>query len=62
MTDLPTPPEPPEPPLDSDCCGSGCDVCVHDMYTAELTEYRRQLAEYQQQIQARAEAGTADPS
>ena len=28
-------PIPPEPPLPSDCCESGCAVCVFDLYTEE---------------------------
>jgi len=38
------PPQPPEPPLPSDCCDSGCAVCVHDTYAEELQWYREQLA------------------
>ncbi|MGO3127572.1 MAG: oxidoreductase-like domain-containing protein [Luteimonas sp.] len=37
-------PQPPEPPLPSDCCDSGCAVCVHDTYAEELQWYREQLA------------------
>ncbi|TDK30835.1 oxidoreductase-like domain-containing protein [Luteimonas terrae] len=37
-------PLPPEPPLPSDCCDSGCAVCVHDTYAEELQYYREQLA------------------
>ena len=37
-------PLPPEPPLPSDCCDSGCAVCVHDTYSEELQYYREQLA------------------
>lgn len=36
-------PQPPEPPLPSDCCDSGCAVCVHDTYSEELQYYREQL-------------------
>lgn len=38
------PPRPPEKPLPSDCCGSGCSVCVNDAYEEELEYYRAQLA------------------
>ena len=38
------PPSPPEPPLPSDCCESGCPICVHDLYAQELEAYRRALA------------------
>lgn len=37
----------PEPPLPSDCCDSGCDPCVNDLYTEELQLYRSQLAAWQ---------------
>lgn len=34
----------PEPPLPSDCCNSGCPICVHDLYAEQLQHYREQLA------------------
>ena len=37
-------PIPPEKPLPTDCCDSGCAVCVHDSYQEELEYYRAQLA------------------
>lgn len=37
-------PIPPEPPLPSDCCESGCAVCVFDLYTEEQQAYRAALA------------------
>ena len=46
-TPLPThdaKPEPPEAPLPSDCCDSGCQVCVFDSYSEELEAYRLSLA------------------
>lgn len=33
MTELP---RKPERPLDSDCCGQGCDPCVLDLYDEDL--------------------------
>ena len=41
--DDPRPVEP-EPPLPSDCCNSGCPICVHDLYAEQLQHYREQLA------------------
>lgn len=40
-------PVPPERPLASDCCDSGCEVCVYDFYAEELDQYRRALAEWE---------------
>ena len=37
-------PEPPEAPLPSDCCDSGCAICVFDSYSDELQAYREALA------------------
>ena len=39
-------PTPPEPPGPGECCESGCDPCVHDLYADELARYRRELAEW----------------
>ncbi|MBW8367672.1 MAG: oxidoreductase-like domain-containing protein [Arenimonas sp.] len=40
------PPVPPEKPLPSDCCDSGCDRCVHDIYADERTYFEQRLAEW----------------
>lgn len=37
----PPPPPPPEKPLTDDCCGSGCDRCVWDIYYEELEAYNK---------------------
>ena len=37
-------PRPPERPLASDCCDSGCDRCVQDVYADELADYQAALA------------------
>ena len=47
MSRLPAKPVPPEKPLPSDCCDSGCDRCVHDVYAEELAHYEQRLAEWQ---------------
>lgn len=45
MTPVPDPrPIAPERPLPTDCCESGCTVCVFDAYEEELADYRRRLA------------------
>ena len=41
--DDPRPVEP-ERPLPSDCCDSGCEVCVHDLYAEQMQRYRELLA------------------
>jgi hypothetical protein len=33
------PPIPPEKPLAADCCESGCDRCVFDLYAEALARY-----------------------
>ena len=50
MTDFPDDPRPlpPEPPGDNECCGSGCPLCVLDLYTDELNAYRLRLAQWLQ--------------
>ncbi|MEF9977619.1 MAG: oxidoreductase-like domain-containing protein [Thermomonas sp.] len=41
-------PQPPERPLPSDCCDSGCPVCVHDLYAEEVIAHRQALAAWLQ--------------
>lgn len=41
-------PQPPERPLPSDCCDSGCPVCVHDLYAEEVRAYALALAAWKQ--------------
>ncbi|HJV07973.1 MAG TPA: oxidoreductase-like domain-containing protein [Chromobacteriaceae bacterium] len=50
-------PEAPQPPADDECCGSGCEPCVWDRYTAELAEYRVKLAAWQLRQAAQAPTG-----
>jgi hypothetical protein len=40
-------PRPPEKPLPGDCCDSGCECCVMDVYADQLDAYREQLAAWQ---------------
>ena len=51
-------PQPPERPLPSDCCDSGCAVCVHDLYAEELIAYRQALAAW---TQRHPDAGATPP-
>jgi hypothetical protein len=41
-------PEPPERPAPEDCCGSGCDQCVYELYEDALDRYRAKLAAWEQ--------------
>lgn len=41
-------PVPPEKPLPTDCCGSGCPVCVLDAYADALADYQRALEQWLQ--------------
>ncbi|ERM96353.1 hypothetical protein AMTRI_Chr09g35390 [Amborella trichopoda] len=36
---VPPPPPPPEKPLPGDCCGSGCERCIWDIYYEDLEAY-----------------------
>jgi len=40
-------PNPPEKPLPSDCCETGCDPCVWDMYSDQVRAYERALKAWQ---------------
>jgi hypothetical protein len=49
MTDLELDPrpQPPEAPGPNECCESGCPLCVLDLYSEELRNYRERLAQWQ---------------
>ncbi|MFC3340250.1 oxidoreductase-like domain-containing protein [Paracandidimonas soli] len=57
-TDMPDGPRPvpPEPPGPNECCESGCDPCVHDLYADALREYRAALSAWEKR-----RAGAAAP-
>lgn len=42
------PPRPPEPPMPAECCESGCERCVYDIYAEDLDYYRAQLAAWRE--------------
>ncbi|MFM0395672.1 oxidoreductase-like domain-containing protein [Paraburkholderia phytofirmans] len=46
LKDDPQPVPPVQPDLD-DCCHSGCNPCVFDLYDEALERYRAALAEWQ---------------
>ncbi|MEA5666442.1 MAG: oxidoreductase-like domain-containing protein [Stenotrophomonas sp.] len=41
-------PQPPEAPGPNECCGSGCPLCVLDLYADELAQYRQRLEAWKQ--------------
>ena len=48
MSSVPDPrPIPPEKPLPTDCCGSGCPMCVLDIYDMALERYAAELAAWE---------------
>ncbi len=51
------PPVPPEPPTSADCCRSGCDPCVFDLYDAALERYEAELAAWRERRAKAAGAG-----
>ncbi|CAD6541092.1 hypothetical protein LMG27952_03696 [Paraburkholderia hiiakae] len=40
-------PQPPECPNNDDCCHSGCDPCIFDLYDEEFGRYRVALAAWE---------------
>ncbi len=40
-------PLPPKEPELEDCCGTGCVMCVFDVYQLALENYERQLAAWE---------------
>jgi hypothetical protein len=51
------PPEPPEKPAPEECCGSGCDPCVFEVYEQQLEDYRRKLEAWQRRQACPRESG-----
>ena len=52
-------PQPPEQPCDDECCRSGCDPCIFDLYQQELQQYRELLAQWEARQE---EAGGKEPA
>lgn len=42
-----TPPVPPVRPDNDECCRSGCDPCIFDLYALEMERYRAALAAWE---------------
>lgn len=47
--ELPPKPEPPDP---SECCGSGCDPCILELYDDELERWEARVERIKSQWQA----------
>lgn len=54
-------PVPPRQPELEECCGTGCDPCIFDIYEAALERYRVALAAWEERQRAKRtpRAGTA---
>ncbi|KAH9917299.1 uncharacterized protein B0H18DRAFT_1034830 [Fomitopsis serialis] len=46
-------PEKPKEPQSDECCMSGCAICVYDLYTAALEDYKHALDALRTALQAR---------
>ncbi|KAJ1964561.1 hypothetical protein GGI12_001337 [Dipsacomyces acuminosporus] len=46
-------PPKPEPPDNDDCCLSGCEFCVWDLYDSDMREYQEQAKAIRQAFEAR---------
>ncbi|WP_321911556.1 MULTISPECIES: oxidoreductase-like domain-containing protein [unclassified Paraburkholderia] len=47
-------PQPPACPDNDDCCHSGCDPCIFDLYDEEFGRYRAALAAWEAREAERA--------
>lgn len=52
----------PVPPGDNECCNSGCDPCVFDLYAQELERYRTELRAWEERQAAKEKAAHAASS
>lgn len=52
------PPVAPEPPQEGECCGSGCDPCVYDLYYEAREQHRVAMREWERRQAQRAAGGT----
>jgi hypothetical protein len=46
------PPEPPVRPSNDDCCNSGCNPCVFDLYEEALDRYRAEILAWEKRTAA----------
>ncbi len=54
-------PQPPEKPLLTDCCESGCEVCVFDAYANARAAYKQALREWEARRSARESTAEQSP-
>jgi hypothetical protein len=47
LTDTDLPPTPPKRPGNDECCHSGCDPCVFELYEDALERYRVELSAWE---------------
>ena len=59
IADDDSPPVAPEAPQDGECCGSGCDPCVYDLYYEARERHRVAMREWEQRQAGRASACAA---
>ncbi|KAJ1736420.1 hypothetical protein LPJ72_001431 [Coemansia sp. Benny D160-2] len=45
-------PPKPEPPNNDDCCMSGCEFCVWDLYDEDMREYQKHAVEAREAFEA----------
>jgi hypothetical protein len=50
-------PVPPIPPQDGECCGNGCDPCVHDRYDTALQRYEAALLAWRKRNESSSPRG-----
>lgn len=46
-------PEPPTPPEKWECCQSGCEPCIYDIYWSNLERYEEALRAWEARVKAR---------
>jgi hypothetical protein len=52
-------PQPPRAPEQWECCQSGCEPCVYDLYWEAVERYERALSEWESRNKSRSGADSA---
>jgi len=47
----------PDAPLPSECCDSGCPICVHDLHAEAMAQYRLDLTAWEARQAQRSAQG-----